>query len=106
MEEISTTGKENLSTFTFMVENPVLPENMPPALSGKQKRISVWQIIILLLLFCLAIEEKSITGGNVFTVVLILTSCENEDFCLIRQKPSLTPGGIHVKYASAHYISD
>jgi len=72
MEEISTTGEEHPSTFKS--EDFVLPEDTFPASFRKQKRISVWQIVILLLLFVLAIGEKDMTNdGNVFTLVFILT---------------------------------
>ncbi len=58
----------------FKIENPIRPENMHATSLRKQKRISVWQILLLVTLFWLAIEELDMTDdSNFFPVVFILT---------------------------------
>ena len=58
----------------FKIENPIRPENAHATSPRKQKRISVWQILLLVTLFWLAIEELDMTDdSNFFPVVLILT---------------------------------
>lgn len=58
----------------FKIENPIRPENAHATSPRKQKRISVWQILLLVTLFWLAIEELDMTDdGNFFPVVFILT---------------------------------
>ena len=58
----------------FKIENPIRPENAHATSPRKQKRISVWQILLLVTLFWLAIEELDMTDdSNFFPVVFILT---------------------------------
>ena len=58
----------------FKIENPIRPENAHATSPRKQKRISVWQILLLVTLFWLAIEELDMTDDrNFFPVVFILT---------------------------------
>lgn len=58
----------------FKIENPIRPENAHATSPRKQKRISVWQILLLVTLFWLAIEELDMTDdSNFFLVVFILT---------------------------------
>lgn len=58
----------------FKIENPIRPENAHATSPRKQKRISVWQILLLVTLFWLAIEELDMTDdSNFFSVVFILT---------------------------------
>lgn len=57
----------------FKIENPIRPENAHATSPRKQKRISVWQILLLVTLFWLAIEELDMTDdSNFFPVVFIL----------------------------------
>lgn len=70
MEEISTTGKEQ--PHAPDIENTVLQEEASPSASRKQKWISVWQIILLLMLFGLAIKDMT-DSSNFFTAVFLLT---------------------------------
>ena len=58
----------------FKIENPIRPENAHATSPRKQKRISVWQILLLVTLFWLAIEELDMTDdSNFLPVVFILT---------------------------------
>lgn len=58
----------------FKIENPIRPENAHATSPRKQKRISVWQILLLVTLFWLAIEELDMTDDSIFfPVVFILT---------------------------------
>lgn len=58
----------------FKIENPIRPENAHATSPRKQKRISVWQILLLVTLFWLAIEELDMTDdSNFFPVVFIPT---------------------------------
>lgn len=56
------------------IENPIRPENTPSTSPRKQRMISVWQIILLLLFFWLAIEERDVNNdSNFFPILFILT---------------------------------
>ncbi len=72
LEELLAVQEEHPSI--FKIENPIRPENMHATSLRKQKRISVWQILLLVTLFWLAIEELDMTDdSNFFPVVFILT---------------------------------
>lgn len=72
MEELLAVQEEYPSI--FKIENPIRPENAHATSPRKQKRISVWQILLLVTLFWLAIEELDMTDdSNFFPVVFILT---------------------------------
>ncbi len=70
LEELLATQEEHPST--FKIEEPIRPENIPSTSPRKQKMISVWQIILLLLLFWLAIEELDTTDSTYFFPVLFI----------------------------------
>lgn len=72
LEELLAVQEEHPSI--FKIENPIRPENAHATSPRKQKRISVWQILLLVTLFWLAIEELDMTDdSNFFPVVFILT---------------------------------
>ena len=72
LEELLAVQEEHPSI--FKIESPIRPENMYATSPRKQKRISVWQILLLVTLFWLAIEELDMTDdSNFFPVVFILT---------------------------------
>ena len=72
MEELLAVQEEYPSI--FKIENPIRPKNAQATSPRKQKRISVWQILLLVTLFWLAIEELDMTDdSNFFPVVFILT---------------------------------
>lgn len=72
LEELLAVQEEHPSI--FKIENPIRPENMHATSLRKQKRISVWQILLLVTLFWLAIEELDMTDdSNFFPIVFILT---------------------------------
>ena len=72
LEELLAVQEEHPSI--FMIENPIRPEIMHATSHRKQKRISVWQILLLVTRFWLAIEELDMTDdSNFFPVVFILT---------------------------------
>ncbi len=72
LEELLAVQEEHPSI--FKIENPIRPENAHATSPRKQKRISVWQILLLVTLFWLAIEELDMTDdSNFFQVVFILT---------------------------------
>ena len=72
LEELLAVQEEHPSI--FKIENPIRPENAHATSPRKQKRISVWQILLLVTLFWLAIEELDMTDdSNFFPVVVILT---------------------------------
>lgn len=72
LEELLAVQEEHPSI--FKIENPIRPENAHATSPRKQKRISVWQILLLVTLFWLAIEELDMTDdSNFFPVVSILT---------------------------------
>lgn len=72
LEELLAVQEEHPSI--FKIENPIRPENAHATSPRKQKRISVWQILLLVTLFWLAIEELDMTDdNNFFPVVFILT---------------------------------
>ena len=72
LEELLAVQEEHPSI--FKIENPIRPENAHATSPRKQKRISVWQILLLVTLFWLAIEELDMTDdSNFFPVVFIPT---------------------------------
>lgn len=72
LEELLAVQEEHPSI--FKIENPIRPENAHATSPRKQKRISVWQILLLVTLFWLAIEELDMTDdSNFFPFVFILT---------------------------------
>ena len=72
LEELLAVQEEHPSI--FKIENPIRPENAHATSPRKQKRISVWQILLLVTLFWLAIEELDMTDDSTFfPVVFILT---------------------------------
>ena len=72
LEELLAVQEEHPSI--FKIENPIRPENAHATSPRKQKRISVWQILLLVTLFWLAIEELDMTDdSNFFPAVFILT---------------------------------
>ena len=72
LEELLAVQEEHPSI--FKIENPIRPENAHATSPRKQKRISVWQILLLVTLFWLAIEELDMTDdSNFFPVVFIRT---------------------------------
>ena len=72
LEELLAVQEEHPSI--FKIENPIRPENAHATSPRKQKRISVWQILLLVTLFWLAIEELDMTDDSNFVpVVFILT---------------------------------
>ena len=72
LEELLAVQEEHPSI--FKIENPIRPENAHATSPRKQKRISVWQILLLVTLFWLAIEELDMTDDSkFFPVVFILT---------------------------------
>lgn len=85
LEELLATQEEHPST--FKIEEPIQPENIPSTSSRKQKMISVWQIILLLLLFWLAIEELDTTDGTYFFPILFILALWG-----ILQKRRILPG--------------
>ncbi len=70
LDELLEVQEEHPST--FKVEEPIRPENIPSTPSRKQKMISVWQIILLLLLFWLAVEELDTTDSTYFFPILFI----------------------------------
>ncbi len=85
LEELLATQEEHPST--FKIEEPIQPENIPSTSSRKQKMISVWQIILLLLLLWLAIEELDTTDGTYFFPILFILALWG-----ILQKRRILPG--------------
>ena len=85
LEELLATQEEHPST--FKIEEPIQPENIPSTSFRKQKMISVWQIILLLLLFWLAIEELDTTDSTCFFPVLLILTLWG-----ILQKRRILPG--------------
>lgn len=85
LDELLEVQEEHPST--FKVEEPIRPENFPSTSSRKQKMISVWQIILLLLLFWLAIEELDTTDSTYFFPVLFILALWG-----ILQKRRILPG--------------
>ena len=85
LEELLATQEEHPSTFN--IEEPIQPENIPSTSSRKQKMISVWQIILLLLLLWLAIEELDTTDGTYFFPILFILALWG-----ILQKRRILPG--------------
>lgn len=85
LDELLEVQEEHPST--FKVEEPIRPENIPSTPSRKQKMISVWQIILLLLLFWLAIEELDTTDSTYFFPILFILALWG-----ILQKRRILPG--------------
>lgn len=107
LEELLAVQEEHPSI--FKIENPIRPENMHATSLRKQKRISVWQILLLVTLFWLAIEELDMTDdSNFFPVVFILTLwgiLQKEGYYPTKQELSSTHGGTPAQYAYAHFTS-
>ena len=85
LDELLEVQEEHPST--FKVEEPIRPENIPSTPSRKQKMISVWQIILLLLLFWLAVEELDTTDSTYFFPLLFILALWG-----ILQKRRILPG--------------
>ena len=85
LDELLEVQEEHPST--FKVEEPIRPENFSSTSSRKQKMISVWQIILLLLLFWLAIEELDTTDSTYFFPILFILALWG-----ILQKRRILPG--------------
>ena len=85
LDELLEVQEEHPST--FKVEEPIRPENIPFIPSRKQKMISVWQIILLLLLFWLAFEELDTTDSTYFFLILFILALWG-----ILQKRRILPG--------------
>ena len=85
LDELLEVQEEHPST--FKVEEPIRPENIPSTPSRKQKMISVWQIILLLLLFWLAFEELDTTDSTYFFPILFILALWG-----ILQKRRILPG--------------
>ena len=85
LDELLEVQEEHPST--FKVEEPIRPENIPFIPSRKQKMISVWQIILLLLLFWLAVEELDTTDSTYFFPILFILALWG-----ILQKRRILPG--------------
>lgn len=75
---------ETASAATVEMEQPILPGSDSHALR-KKKKISIWQILVLLFLLWLAYEEQSSGISLVFPLIFILT------FWNILQKRSILP---------------
>lgn len=107
LEELLAVQEEHPSI--LKIESPIRPENMHATSPRKQKRISVWQVILLLLFFWLAIEERDVNNNsNFFPIVFILTLwgiLQKEGYCPTKQKLSSTHGGTPAQYAYAHFAS-
>lgn len=56
----------------YEIEKPVCPENTPPVPSREKKMISVWQTLLLLFLFWLAIEELDVIDSYLFPTLFML----------------------------------
>ena len=56
----------------YEIEKPVCPENTPPVPSREKKMISVWQTLLLLFLFWLAIEELDVIDSYLFPTPFML----------------------------------
>ena len=56
----------------YEIEEPVCPENTPPVPSREKKMISVWQTLLLLFLFWLAIEELDVIDSYLFPTLFML----------------------------------
>lgn len=56
----------------YKIEKPVCPENTPPVPSREKKMISVWQTLLLLFLFWLAIEELDVIDSYLFPTLFML----------------------------------
>lgn len=57
----------------FEIEQPIRPENAAPSPPRKKKRISTWQILLLLFFLWLSFEEQRVIDSYLFPSLFILT---------------------------------